>query len=135
MSAVSTSVYGSGCSAVFVYEPDCVEHLHRLVRVEASEHLRDRVQVPVDELAEPAVVVDRARSRAPRDEQFESGYAEGVLNVHGHEADAQPVVRRPLQLVLARPGFGRRRPLLVRDPPDEVDALGVEMGRDRQHAA
>ena len=52
-----------------------------------------------------AVVVDRSHSRASRDEQFESGYAEGVLNVDGHEADAQPIVRRPLQLVLARPGL------------------------------
>ena len=71
----------------------------------------------------------------PATNSSKSGYAEGVLHVDGHEADAQPVVRRPLQLVLARPGFGRRRPLLVRDAPDEVDALGVEMGRDRQHAA
>jgi hypothetical protein len=34
------------------------------------------------------VVVDRARPRAPRDEQLEAGNAEGVLDVDGHEADS-----------------------------------------------
>jgi hypothetical protein len=73
--------------AVFVHEPDAVEDLHCLVRVQRGHHLRERVQIPVDELAQAPVVIDCACPRAPRDEQLEAGNAEGVLDVDGHEAD------------------------------------------------
>lgn len=67
--------------AVPIDEPDRVEHLHRLVRVEARQHLRDRPQVPIDELVQPAIVVDRAAARPPGNEQLEVRNAERVLDV------------------------------------------------------
>ena len=72
---------------VGVDEPDRVEDLHRPVRIEAGDDLRDRAEVAVDELAEPPVVVDRARSRPAADEELEARDAERVLDVDGEEAD------------------------------------------------
>jgi hypothetical protein len=42
---------GRGVVAVLVDQPDRVEHLHRVVGVEARDDLRDRPEVAVDELA------------------------------------------------------------------------------------
>jgi hypothetical protein len=44
-------------------------------------------RVPVHELAETAVVVDRAAAGAAADKQLESRDAERVLDVDGDEAD------------------------------------------------
>ena len=63
-------------------------------------------EVAVDELAQAAVVVDRARARAAADEQLEARDAERVLHVDGDQADAEAVLGRRPDPVLARP---RRR--------------------------
>jgi hypothetical protein len=44
---------------LLVDQPDRVEDLHRVVRVEAGQDLRDRAEVAVEELAQAPVVVDR----------------------------------------------------------------------------
>ena len=114
-----------------VDEPDGVEDLHRLVRVERRDDLRDCVQVSVEEFAQPPVVVDRARAGASSHEQLEAGDAEGVLDVHGDQADPLQVVGGRAQPVLESPGFGLARALLVRHAPDLADGRGVEVGRNR----
>ena len=109
-SSAETSVYGARVIALVVDEPDGVEDLHRLMRVEARHDLRDRAEVAVDELAEPAVVVDRAGARATADEELEARDAEGVLDVDGEQADAERVVcGRPIA-VLLRPRPAPRGP-------------------------
>ena len=50
-----------------------------------------RCEVAVDELAQPARVVERAGARPPRDEELEAGRAERVLDVDDDERDAEPV--------------------------------------------
>ena len=117
---------------MLVDEPDRVEDLHRVVRVEAREDLGDRAEVAVDELAQPAVVVDRAVARAPGDEQLEVGDAEGVLDVHGEQADAPLVLGRRPNPVLCRPGRRLAGALLVGDSPYLADAARVEVCRQRQ---
>ena len=71
-----------------------MEDLQRLVRVERRHDLGQRAEVAVDELAEAARVVERARARAARDEELEAGRAERVLHVDDDERDPEAVVRR-----------------------------------------
>src|SRR2546423_10537642 len=119
-------------AAVVVDEPDRVEHLHRMVGVQAREDLRDRAEVAIDELAQTTVVVDRARAGAPGDEELEVRDAERVLDVDGEQADAKGIVYRRAQTVALGPGLGLARAVLVRDPPDLADTAGVEVGRERK---
>jgi hypothetical protein len=74
-----------GMIAVLVDEPDRVEHLHRVVGIEARQDLRDLAEVPVDELAQAPVVVDCAGTRASPDEELELRDAERVLGVDGEK--------------------------------------------------
>ncbi len=118
--------------AVLVEQPDGVEDLHRMVRVEAGEDLRDRAEVAVEELAEAAIVVDRPIARAPRDEQLEVRDAERVLHVHGEQADAQLVSGGGPHGMPSRPRGRLAGPLLVRHTPDLANTARVEMCRQRQ---
>ena len=96
--------------AVPIDEPDRVEHLHRLVRVEPRQHLRDRPQVPIDELDQPAIVVDRAAARPPGNEQFDVRNAERVLDVDRERTDAKRVFAagaRPRSAAQARASRAR----------------------------
>jgi hypothetical protein len=80
--------------SVLVDEPDGMEDLHRLVRVEGRDDGRDRVEVPVKELAEAAAVVDGAGAAAAADEELEVRQAERVLDVDDQQADSKRVVGR-----------------------------------------
>src|SRR5580765_3614664 len=121
--------------AVVVHEPDGVEHLHRLVRVERRHDLRDRVEVAVDELAEAPVVVHGARPGATADEELEGRDAEGVLDVHRDEADPERVLDRRLELVLLRPFLRVVSQLLVLDAPNLGHRRRVEVCGHRQHGS
>ena len=118
--------------ALVVDEPDGVEDLHRPVRVEAGDDLRDRAEVPVHEVAEAPVVVDRAGAGAAADEELEVGDAERVLDVDGEQADPERVVRRRADPVLLGPRSCLARALLVGDAPDLADPLSA--GRNRAQA-
>jgi len=118
--------------AVLVHEPDRVEHLHRVVRVEARNDLRDRGEVAIHELAKTAAVVNRSGTRAPGDEELEVRDAERVLDVDGEETDAKRVVDRHAHGVDLGPRLRLAGAILVRDPPDRADAAGVEVGRQRK---
>jgi hypothetical protein len=109
-----------------------MEHLHRVVGVEARQDLRDRAEVAVDELAETTVVVDGAGARAPRDEELEVRDTEGVLNIDGEETEAKGILGRGPEAVLVRPGRRLARTILVRDSPDLADVARVEVCRDRE---
>jgi hypothetical protein len=63
-------------ATVRVDQPRGVEHLLRVMGVQRRDDLRDRGEVPVDEFAQPPVVVGRSRH-----EQLEARRAEGVLAV------------------------------------------------------
>ena len=80
-----------------------MEDLERLVRVHGHHGLGDGPEVPIDELAQPPVVVEGSRSRSTGHEQLEPRGAEGVLDVDEQQADARAVARRRLESVLARP--------------------------------
>jgi hypothetical protein len=122
---------GGRVVALLVDEPDRVEDLHNSVGVEARHGLRDRAEVPVDELAQTPVVVDRARPGASGDEELEVRDAERVLDVHGEEAHAMRVVARARHVVLGGPLRGLFRALPVRHPPYLADAARLEVGRNR----
>ena len=112
-----------------VDEPDRVEDLLDAVRIEAGDDLRDRTEVAVDELAEPPVVVDRARSRPAADEELEAGDAERVLNVDGEEADPGLVLRSRSNPVCVDPEASVSGALLVRHAPHLSHLLRpVEVG-------
>ena len=120
---------------VLVHQPDGVEHLHRMVGVEAREHLGDRAEVPVDELAEPAAVVHRAGAGAAAHEQLEARDAEGVLDVDREQADARRVARRTRERRGPKPRRRRRVPAARSlTPPDLADAIRVEVRGDRELA-
>ena len=110
-----------------------MEDLQRLVRVQRRDDLRQRAEVAVDELAEPARVVERARAGAAGDEELE---ARACRTCSGRRR------RR------ARPESGRRPPARSRarsrqrsrvleagrvvDAPDLADAVGVPVRRQRE---
>src|SRR5439155_2730034 len=94
---------GSRVIAALVDQPDRVENLHRMVGVEARKDLRDLAKVAIEELAQTAVVVNRARPGASRDEELEVRDAERVLNVDGEDAEAKGVVGGAAEAVLVRP--------------------------------
>ena len=75
--------------AALVDQPDRVENLHRMMGVETRKDLRDLAKVAIEELAQTAVVVNRARPGASRDEELEARDAERVLNVDGEDAEAK----------------------------------------------
>ena len=109
-----------------------MEDLERLVRVERRHDLGQRAEVAVDELAEPARVVERAGAGAAGDEELEAGRAERVLNVDDDESDAEPVVRRGRNRVLLAPALRVREALGVVDAPDLADAVGIPVRRQRK---
>src|SRR5512143_1420217 len=74
-----------------IRQEDAVKNLDRLVGVEGRTDLGDPVKVAVDEGAQPAIVVDRARPRAPAHVKLVSRDAERVLDVDREEADPEPV--------------------------------------------
>ena len=63
-----------------------MEDLERLVGVERRDDLGQGRQVPVEELAQARVVLERAGARAPGDEELETGRAERVLHVDEQQA-------------------------------------------------
>src|SRR5215211_256429 len=103
---------GSRMVAVAIDEPDRVEHLRRVVSVEARKDLRDRVEIAVHELAEPAIVVDRSSAGAARDEELEVRDAERVLDVYDEQAEPERVVGGRPQAVLLCPGGRLTRTVL-----------------------
>jgi hypothetical protein len=62
------------------------------MRVEGRHDLGDVVEVPVDELAQAACVVERAGARAAGDEELEPRRAERVLHVDDDERDPEAVI-------------------------------------------
>jgi hypothetical protein len=120
-------------STLVVDEVPGVEDLHRLVRVHRRDDARDRIEVLIDELAQAPVVVERARAAAPRDEELELGQTEGVLDVDEHDAEAEGILVRRAQRMLARPLARFSRTLLVPHRPDLADAVRRDERRDRQH--
>src|SRR3990172_10855782 len=115
-------------------EVEGVEELHGVVRVHRGDDLRDGSEVPVQELAETAAVVDGARAGAARYEELEAWDAERVLHVHDDEAEAKAILGRGPEAVKARPALRSDGPLLVGDAPDVGDGAGVEVRRDGQLA-
>ena len=103
---------------MLVDDPDRVENLHRMVSVETWKDLRDCAEVAVDELALTTVVVDRARARAPSDEELKVRDAECVLDVDGEEAEAKGILCRWAQTALLGP-----RLRLARGPRKELAKL------------
>jgi hypothetical protein len=136
--AASLNVIGRderiGCRvvAVLIDEPDRVEHLHRMVGVEARKDLCDCAEVAVDELAQTTVVVDRTRARAPSDKELEVRDAECVLNVDGEEAEAKGVLCRWAQSVLVGPSLRLARAVLVWNSPNFAYAARLEVLRELQ---
>ena len=117
---------------LLVDQPDRVEHLHRMVRVEARKDLRDISEISVDELTQTTVVVNRAGAGAPRDEELEVRDAERVLDIDGEEAEAKRVLGGGPEAVLVRPRGRFAGAVLVRDPPDLTNTARVEMRRERK---
>ena len=101
--------------------------------VEARDDLRDGAEVAVDELAQPAVVVNGAGARATADEELEARDAERVLDVDRQQAEAEGVAGRRPDLMARSPRRRLARAVLVRDPPDLAHAARVEERRDREH--
>src|SRR5215207_5188042 len=109
-----------------------MKHLHRVVGVQAGEDLRDRAEVAVHELAQAAVVVDRAGPRAPGTEELEVRDAERVLDVDGEEAEAKGVFCRWAHNVLLGPRLSLARAVLVWNPPNFAYVARLEVLRELQ---
>jgi hypothetical protein len=108
-----------------------VEDLERLMAVERRDDLRQRGEVPVQEVTQSPAVVQRPRAGAPGDEELEPRGAERVLNVDEQQARANPVLGDRGDAVLLGPGRGLDETGLVVDAPDIVDALGRMVRRHR----
>src|SRR5437588_6400310 len=102
---------------LLVDEPDRVEHLHRLVGVEARKDLRDHSEISVDELTQTTVVVNRAGARATCDEELEVRDAEGVLDIDREEAETEGVLDRGAEAMLVGPGGSLAGAVFVGDSP------------------
>jgi hypothetical protein len=66
-----------------------MEDLERLVGVERDDRLRDRSEVPVDEVAD-RLLSSSPRTGAPGNEELEAGRAERVLRIDEEQAYARP---------------------------------------------
>ena len=111
-----------------------VEDLERLVGVERRDDLRQGRQVPVEELAQARVVLERAAARAPGDEELEAGRAERVLHVDEQKTGPEAVSRCGRDAVLLRPGGAFGEPGFVVDSPHLGDAVAGVVGGQRQLA-
>ena len=109
-----------------------MEDLERLVRVQGHDGLGDRMEVSVEEGAQPPAVLERARAGASGDEELEAGRAERVLHVDEEQAESGAVAGRGLEAVLGRPGRRVREPRLVLDSPHVADALEVRRDQVRR---
>ncbi len=75
-------------------------------------------EVPVDELAQAAVVVDRAVPERPATNSSNPGLQNVFWHVDGHEADAQPSSAARCEPCSRAQASAASPPLLVRDTPD-----------------
>ena len=89
-------------------------------------------EVAVDELAEPARVVERARAAAAGDEELEAGRAERVLDVDDDEGGTEAILGSGRNAVLLPPALGVREARGVVDAPDLADAVGIPVRRQRK---
>jgi hypothetical protein len=71
----------SGVIAILIHEEDCVEDLHRSVRIHGSGDLGDAAKVVVNEFAKAGVVFHGAASAATANEELKIWNAERVLHV------------------------------------------------------
>jgi hypothetical protein len=117
---------------VAVDEERRVEDLEGLVRVHGDDGLRDRREVPVQEVAQAPTVLQRAHARTARDEELEAGRAEGVLQVDRQQADACLVARHRGEPVLRGPGERVPKARLVIDTPHVPDAIDVDVRWERK---
>ena len=121
-----------GMPALVVDEHDRMEDLERLMCVERRHDLRQAVKVAVDELAQPARVVQRARAGPPGDEELEARRAEGVLDVDDHEGDSESVGGGRQQTVLFAPALRIREPRGIVDAPDLGHAVRIPVRGQRE---
>src|SRR2546421_4960755 len=103
-----------------------------MVGVEARKDLGDPSEISVDELTQTTVVVNRAGTRATRDEKLEVRDAERVLDIDCEEAETEGVLGRGAEAMLVGPGGRLAGAVFVRDSPDLADAARGEMGRERK---
>ena len=80
--------------ARLVDEKDAVEDVHRLMSVHRRHDLSDPAQIAIDEVAQAAIVIDRAGAGATTHVKLESRDAERVLHVDGDQADSHLVIDR-----------------------------------------
>ena len=76
--------------------------------------------------------IHRRASGRSRHEELESGNAEGVLHVHGHQADPNPVPGGRRDAVADSPLPGFPGSVLIGNAPDLIDPAGVVVGRNRK---
>ena len=115
--------------AVLVDQPQRVEDLHRPVRVQAREDLRDRAEVAVDELAQAAVVVDGAGPGTAATNSSKSG----CRRCSGRRRRAGIPGTRPRPPPEGRAGPGPRFARAARTAPaTRAHGVRIEVRRDRQ---
>ena len=107
-----------------------VEDLRGGVRVQSRDDLGDDVEVPIEELAEPEVVLHRPQAGLAGDEELVAGNAERVLTVHDHQTDSQRVGCGGRNPVAPLPGAGLVGPLQVWHSPDRSHRPRLKVRRN-----
>jgi hypothetical protein len=111
-----------------------MEDLERPVRVERYDDRAYASDVPVDEIAQPAAVIDCARAGASGDEELEARRAERVLDVDRQQTETERIIGGRGDSVLVPPRLGRGCSLVIRHAPDRSDGARVIVRRKRLFA-
>ena len=107
-----------------------VEDLHCLVGIHRGSDLANYVKITINELAEPCIVIDCARTFPPAHEQLEIRDTEGILYIYRHQADSEFIVVGWQDTMSFCPLFSFIGPFLVGDFPYSAHLIGVEVRRN-----
>jgi hypothetical protein len=103
--------------AGIVDQKNRVKNLGRLMGVHGRADFGNPSEIPIDELAKPAIVIHGSRSRSSTDVKFEIRDAEGVLYIDQEKGYAQKIFFRWPDFLLSGPDLGLYSAFLIWDPP------------------
>ena len=105
---------------LIVHQVNRMKDLHRLMRVQCGNDLRDNVEIPVNEFAESSAVVHCSTSGPSPDKKLEAWNTKGVLHINHEQRNPEFVGRCRFEVVNSRPGLSLLCPLLIRNAEDLI---------------
>ena len=115
-----------------IHKKNWMKNLSGLMGVQGRKDLGHQIQISIDELAQPPVVVYGPQPRTPCNKKFKSRNAEGILHIHRQQCHPQTVCTHRMQSMAGRPGLRFQLALGIIYPPDLPYFGCIVVGRQRQ---